>query len=144
MSLAGWFERRTGRPLIECNVLLPRLGLQSDVTLLVDTGADRTMLAPMEIALLGLDPFLLTNPQSLFGVGGLVDAHRESAIISFTDASAVYEYRLDILVVAQDRSGSSLYSLLGRDILNRWHMTYRPTENRLEFDVVSADDQLDL
>ena len=144
MSLAGSFERRTGRPLIECNVLLPRLGVQADVTLLVDTGADRTMLAPMEVALLGLDPFLLINPQSVFGVGGLVEAHREAATISFTSGSTVYEYRLDVLVVAQDRAGASLYSLLGRDILNRWHMTYRPTENHLEFDVVSADDQLDL
>ena len=144
MPLRGWFEEPRQRPLINCTVILPRLGAEAELTLLVDTGADRTMLAPMEVALLGVDPRLLVEPGCASGVGGVVSAFRETAIITFTDGLMAYRYQLPILIVTQETSGRATYSILGRDILNRWHMNYRPTERRLEFDVVSADDSLDL
>ncbi len=102
------------------------------------------MLAPMEVAFLGVDPRLLVEPGWASGVGGVVSAFRETAIITFTDGLMAYRYQLPIFIVTQETSGRATYSLLGRDILNRSHMHYRPTERRLEFDVVSADDSLDL
>ena len=48
------------------------------------------------------------------------------------------------LIIADAATPRALPSLLGRHILNRWHMAYRPTENQLTFEVVSADDVIDL
>lgn len=56
----------------------------------------------------------------------------------------VFLYRQDIVIAPTNTGAWSLPSLLGRDILNRWNMSYRPVEHTLELDVVSADATIDL
>ncbi len=79
----------------------------------------------------------------MFGLGGVVTQFVEPASLVFQTVDNIFVYRLD-LVIARPMDGPQLPSLLGRDILNRWHMTYRPFDNRLEFDVATADATFDL
>jgi hypothetical protein len=37
-----------------------------------------------------------------------------------------------------------LPSLLGRDVINRWRIDYRPTAGRLLCDVITADEVIEL
>jgi hypothetical protein len=52
-------------------------------------------------------------------------------------------YRLPLLVADPSRVDVNLLpSILGRDILNRWDMAYRPSRGSLTFDIVTADEIL--
>jgi hypothetical protein len=146
VPLIGEFDERTGRPMLKGRLLLQRFGVRNDVTFLVDTGADRTMLSGRDLLRLRLDESRFTPGPLMTGVGGIERTWLEPATVVFTDVvdGHIHVYR-QLLVVALTRSAPQrLPSLLGRDIRNRWHMNYRPIERRLEFDVVSADDTFDL
>ena len=54
----------------------------------------------------------------------------------------MFTYRMKIGIIEDRQEARGLPSLLGRDILDRWEMTYCPTAGRLAFEVLSADDQL--
>ena len=48
-----------------------------------------------------------------------------------------YEIDIDVMAVGQNTVG--LPSLLGRDILDSWRMTYAPLAQELTFEVLQAD-----
>ena len=91
--IRGRFGDTTGRPYIEGRLIVPRLNLRSDVSFIVDTGADNSLLMPL-------------------------------------DGSSICSPAPDIM---------NIPSLLGRDILDRWRMTYNPSKRYLAFKVLSAD-----
>jgi predicted aspartyl protease len=141
VALIGWFS--AGRPFVDARIVMRRLGIEGTVSFFVDTGADRTILQPLDARDLHLDITRLTGAARMFGLGGIVTNFVEPASLVFETNETIYAYRLD-LVIARPADGPQLPSLLGRDILNRWHMTYRPIDNRLEFEVASADSTFDL
>lgn len=141
MPLIGWYD--SGRPFVDARIVLRRLGIEGTVSLFVDTGADRTILQPSDARHLRIDLARLTGSARMFGLGGVVTQFVEPASLVFQTVDNIFVYRLD-LVIARPMDGPQLPSLLGRDILNRWHMTYRPFDNRLEFDVATADATFDL
>ena len=57
-------------------------------------------------------------------------------------SNVMFTYRMKIGIIEDRQEARGLPSLLGRDILDRWEMTYCPTAGRLAFEVLSADDQL--
>ena len=59
--LRGRFEDTTGAPYIEGRLILTRLSLSVDISFLVDTGADMTVLCPSDAAKITLDYDLLTD-----------------------------------------------------------------------------------
>jgi predicted aspartyl protease len=54
MTIRGRFQQDTGRPFVEAYLELARLGVQHRVFLLLDTGADASLLMPSDAANMGL------------------------------------------------------------------------------------------
>ena len=141
--LAGRFGNTTGRPYIEGRLVLPRPNLSFHVSFIVDTGADQTVLMPDDGMTAGIDYNDLQGGETVSGVGGAVAAYVESAIVLFTiPKKRLFAYNIDLLIfpVAPDLQG--MPSLLGRNILDSWRMTYSPLNGQLEFDVLASDIEL--
>ena len=138
--LRGRFDTRTGRPYIEGRLVIPRLNLHGDVSFLIDTGADTSALMPADALRIGLPYAGLTNEREAVGVGGISRSFAEQALVAFTDpGKSLFIYRIEIVIPVATPELQRLPSLLGRDILNQWSMSYNPSRGRLACRVVSAD-----
>jgi hypothetical protein len=138
--LLGRFGDISGRPYLEGRVVIPRLGLRGDFSLLVDTGADATFLMPGDAITLGLDFGLLRDLDTgSVGAGGAISSYREPAVVAFADDANLYGYLVNVSIMAFRDDMLTLPSLVGRDLLHRWRMTYHYSASRLEFEVESAD-----
>jgi hypothetical protein len=112
---------------------------------LVDTGADTSLLNPRDGVRSGLDYRRLVGESRSIGVGGEVRLFVEPAVFVFTeDGKKIYAYFLDLEISPPDPGIEGLPSLLGRDVLDCRAMTYDPTNQRLEFEVRSADLETDI
>ncbi len=88
------------------------------VTLLVDTGADRTVIAPDVLTRAGVDA-TAGREVRIVGVGGSAEARE--IVVERLDVGGV---RLGpITVIAHDVSGSGADGLLGRDLLGYFNLT---------------------
>ena len=129
--IAGRFTD-DGLPVIECNVFLPRFGLIGQVTFLVDTGSDTTILHSDAAADLDCPFDLLDNPVEFISAGGTLLYYMEPAMLSFNDSDGgTREFEIDISIAKPDPLTDGLDSLLGRDLLNRMNMEYDFPRNRL-------------
>jgi Aspartyl protease/Domain of unknown function (DUF4124) len=92
------------------------------LTLMLDTGADRTMLAPAAVARAGLD-VSRGRPVRVFGVTGASEAY-EVTLPRLDIAGA----RLGpVAVVVHDVPTPDIDGLLGRDLLTAFTLTVDPT-----------------
>ena len=127
----GRFGDTSGRPYLEARIQSPRLGIFGHISFLVDTGADRTTVHPLDGARLSVDYENLVWSASAVGIGGKrVKQAPERALVVFSQpGKALYVYDMDVLIAPQDHSATSMRipSLLGRDILDRWEMRYAPS-----------------
>ena len=138
--LRGRFGDTSGRPYIEGRLLLPRLNIRSDISFIVDTGADRSMLLPDDGDRMGIDYTRLTGEEESVGIGGVCHNFIEPAIVVFSEVNRfLHIYMIDLAITPSDPDMRDLPSLLGRDILDQWRMTYNPTTKYLGFRVLSAD-----
>jgi hypothetical protein len=136
VTLSGFFRREIG--YVRARVTLRRLRWSWVINFMIDTGAHQTMLLPDDGLAFGLPYGVLGRSVSTAGIGGTSTAFTEDAFIAFCGSDRSYVYRQPVLIAASEPR-ISLPSVLGRDILNRWNMSYRPAERALSFDVVSAD-----
>lgn len=98
------------------------------------------MLMPGDGRLLGVDYALLANADTAMrGAGGSFTSYREPAWLRFSDGDQTFGYLVTIRILADDASMKGVPSLLGRDILHRWTMSYSHSRGQLEFEVESAD-----
>lgn len=132
--IVGYFDPR-GRPYAVCRLIIPRLRLSQRVALLVDTGADGTCLHPRDARRIGIPFSELGNRRFSRGVGGRSAYFREPAFLSFRDGDLARVYELELLIADPNESDESLPSLLGRNVINHWHVEYDHSEGRLEFTV---------
>ena len=142
MTLVGRFGNTTGRPYIEGRLHSPRLSVHTNVSFLIDTGADQTTLMPADGARMDLNYKLLQpSREHMTGIGGTVDnGCIEKAVVVFRGLEdLLYCYDLEVAIMPQDEYLADVPSLLGRDILNHWMMSYAPPTNKLTFQVHSAD-----
>ena len=131
---------RNGRPFIQGRLFIPRLRVQGDIDLLVDTGADRTVLHPRDSRRLKLPYKQLQASMNMSGIGGSNRYFVEEAYLFFADGQHIRVYNILIGVLRSSQPDAlKLPSLLGRDILDKWWMRYDPPNKRLEFTVKSAD-----
>lgn len=139
--LRGRFGATTGRPYIQGTISIPRLNVLRRLSLLLDTGADGTTLMPMDARALGIDFGALCRRIQSGGVGGAATTYREPAYLAFEseDGRTVYGYRVDLSIIAPSEDISNIPSLLGRDIINRWRITYDKSQLELTGEVVSCD-----
>jgi len=142
-EITGRFGDSTGRPYIEARLVLPRLRFQMDISLLVDTGADTTVLMPDDGVGAGLDYAELSGAHEIVGLGGTMDTFVEPGIILFSvPGKRLYGYDINLCIFPGGYQRTP--SLLGRDVLACWKMLSAPAENRLSFKVVTADYVIDL
>jgi len=138
--LRGRFGNTSGRPYIEGRLILSRLGIRSDISWLVDTGADRSLLLPDDGDRMNIDYAKLTGDEESVGIGGLSHNFVEPAILVFAEPNRfLHVYTLDLTISPPDPDLRDMPSLLGRDVLDQWRITYNPTKQYLGCRVLSAD-----
>lgn len=138
--LRGRFGDTSGRPYLEGRLVLPRLNLQGNISFIVDTGADRTVLMPLDGQRIGVDYSTLTGGVSTVGVGGYAQMFEESGAAVFLEGSTtLHLYFIKVSIASYTPEIADVPSLLGRDVLDRWRMHYNPSTGSLTFKVNSAD-----
>ena len=126
-----------GRPRVSALIRLPRLGVMSNISFILDTGADITMISHRDALEMGVKPKMLKKPSLVTGVGGELRLFAEQAQAAFESGNGkiyVYNQKLHI----SDKTGPS-QSLLGRDIIDRWKILYHPGEGVLQAVELDAD-----
>jgi hypothetical protein len=138
--LTGRFGDTSGRPYIEGRLSIPRLKVAGNISFLVDTGADQTLLMPDDARFLSIDFSMLRSKSLASGIGGASGVFLEPAYLLFTEPSKrVYAYSIRLLISEPLANHVGVPSLLGRDVLDRWRMVYEPSQGKLIFTVKSAD-----
>ena len=136
--IRGEIDQR-GRPYVAAFVYFRRLGMGHTINFLVDTGATSTSIHPRDGRDAKLPYDRLLHPRSISGVGGQATYYHEPAIVYFIDEPQVHLYFMDVAIAEPTGANRNLSSLLGRDVLNNWKMTYAPMHQTLEFEVLKAD-----
>ena len=136
--IVGHFDS-LGRPYVVCRMIIPRFRLNRRIPFLLDTGADSTSLHPRDARAAGVSFALLGDRRYSREIGGRSSYFREPAILAFSDDSAVRIYETVLLIAEPNEATENLPSLLGRDLINHWHMEYDPSDGRLTFTVRRAD-----
>jgi gag-polyprotein putative aspartyl protease len=137
--LRGRFGYTTGRPYLAARVIFRRLDLSADISFLVDTGADATILMPADAIRMQVPFDQLGGDRQVSGIGGAMAVYSEPALIVFADTAVLHVYEITLDVMPPDPTILDAPSLLGRDILDRWRMSYEPLKKELTFRVRSAD-----
>ena len=102
------------RPFVSIDIQFPVLSNQRiSVDLLVDTGADRTVLAPSDAAKLDIHITTLPQGRPSIGIGGRRHIHTIDAVVIL----GTTEIHLPLAILAPEASPLPLPSVLGRDIL---------------------------
>lgn len=137
--LTGRFGNTSGRPYIEGRLSLPRFEAAVDVSFLIDTGADRTVLMPLDGNRISLDYSLLVNKQRCTGFGGSAIGFLERGVIAFSDGIAIFMYEVWLLIVKPKRGLMKTPSVLCRDVLNRLIINYDFPNAKIEMQNDNAD-----
>ena len=126
--------------------MIPGRGeLALDVSFLVDPGADVTTLVPLDGIRAGIDYSKLTTKQEIGGIGGVTELFVEPAVAIFAeDATSLHGFVIRVLIVPPSDEMMDVPSLVGRDVLDNWRMTYSPTEGQLSFNVKYSDFTVDI
>ena len=123
----------------------PRLEIKINVSFLVDTGADMSLINPVDGIQAGIPYHQLGNARFARGIGGERKVFVEPALVIFADTPSTlrtYQIGIGIAEPADDEDGGvgdDTRSLLGRDVIDNWRMDYDPSNRNLEFHVVKAD-----
>lgn len=88
-----------GRPYVNGLLIVPRLRSRANVTFLVDTGADTTMLSPSDGRVMGIDYRRLGNRDMSVGIGGSIQTYHEPAAVIFFDGQAPRSYRIHLSIL---------------------------------------------
>jgi len=112
--IRGYLATAQRRPFVQAIMEFPSLGnRQLTVEMLIDTGADRTVLAPIDVLRLGVDPSTLPAGTSSTGVGGQTATRNIDAML----ALETFSMALPITVLVPSSTPLPIPSLLGRDVL---------------------------
>ena len=126
---------------MEGHVLLPRLGWSGYVSFIFDTGADTSLLMPLDAQRMGIDYGLFENEESTLGIGGASENFIEPAYLAFVGDEALYGYEIELHICKPADELMTIPSLLGRDIIDRWRVTYDKSVSELLAEVISSDAQ---
>ncbi len=138
--LRGRFGDTSGRPYIEGRLILSNLNIRGDISFLIDTGADVSRLHPMDGIRLKVDYGQLSGDVETVGINGTSHDFTEPAVVVFSEPKRfLYAYNITLRIAPIGPEIMDLPSILGRDILDKWRMTYNPQKRRLAFKVILAD-----
>jgi predicted aspartyl protease len=131
--LEGRFGNTSGAPFFEGRIIFPRLGVRGLVSFLVDTGADATIITPLDGGKLGIDYSALRNPEASGGIGGAAKTFAEEAVLSFSDRRYVYSYLISVRILEPRPYSRRYNSLLGRDILGSGNLVVDRPKRKVTF-----------
>jgi hypothetical protein len=96
---------------------------------------------PADAIKMGIDYTTLANQTVVGGMGGDSVSFRESAVLAFDEPnrSLIRYYFVTILIPEPKPDLMHMPPIIGRDVLDQWHMNYDPTKNNLTFTVRTAD-----
>lgn len=126
---------------MEGHVLLPRLGWSGNVSFIFDTGADTSLLMPLDAQRMGIDYGMFEDEETTLGIGGASENFIEGAYLAFVDDEALYGYEIELHICKPAEELMTVPSLLGRDIIDRWRVTYDKSASELLAEVISFDAQ---
>lgn len=104
---------------MEGHGLLTRLGKSGNVSFIFDTGADISLLMPLDEQRMGIDYGRFENEETSLGIGGVSENFIESAYLVFVDDGALYGYEIELRICKPAEELMTIPSLLGRDIIDR-------------------------
>lgn len=140
--LIGRFGNTSGRPYFEGRLSIPRLNVVADISFIFDTGADTSLLMPLDSRRMGIDFGELASTADSCGIGGLSKQFVEPAILAFTEAKVcLHLYFLQLRIAAQTPDINTIPSLLGRDIIDHWAITYDKSNAGLTAEINYSDMQ---
>ena len=138
--LLGRFGDTSGCPYIEGRLILPRLNIRGDISFLADTGADQTLIHPLDGLRIGIDYSTLSDTSESVGIGGISQNFVEPALVVFSEPRRMlYIYTIVVAIAPPSPDIMNLPSLLGRDILKQWRMVVEPHRDICTFTVRTAD-----
>ncbi len=139
--IVGHVGRTSGRPYVEGSLFLPSQSITGNVSFLVDTGADITTLMPADGLTLGIDYGKLTAKSPTSGFGGSIDTFRELGVLAFheQDRRKLRFYAVTLVLPGPNTLTGAMPSVLGRDILGHWRLTYDQSRKTVTCTVRSAD-----
>ena len=126
---------------MEGYVLLPRLGKKANVSFIFDTGADTSLLMPLDGQRMEIDYRAFEKEEPSLGIGGVSENYIESAYVAFVGDEALYGYEIELRLCKPSEELMTIPSLLGRDIIDRWRVTYDKSARELLAEVLSCDSQ---
>ena len=142
--LTGRFGDTSGRPYFEGWLIFPRLEIEGDISFIFDMGADCSVLMPLDGRRIGVDYNQFSKSVETVGIGGSSINYAEPALVMFSGMDALYVYSIEIHISDLAPDIMDISSLLGRDIIDRWRVTYDKAQGILTAEVHSADSQIDL
>ena len=137
--IRGRFGDTSGRPYMEGHVLLPRLGKSGYVSFIFDTGADTSLLMPLDGQRMGIEFGKLEDEVSSLGIGGESRNCVESAHLTFVGDQILYAYTIKLHICKPAVELMTIPSLLGRDIIDQWCVTYNKSASELQAEVICSD-----
>ena len=111
---------------------IPTLGVSGEIEFLVDTGADSTILGPVDVLFLDLDIGALPAGPRSVGVGGRIATARVDATLVFSNRSVPIVLRvLSPRSRRQQQAVLRLPSLLGWDVLRHYALILEERTGRV-------------
>jgi hypothetical protein len=142
--ILGRFDRVSGRPTVDCHLTIRSLNIDGVVPFLVDTGADSTLLMPIDARRLKIPFEKLTNERVVYGLGGSAKVFYIPAVLIVSDKETAYAYRFALEIAEPNEDIDGMPSLIGRDIMKHWNMTLDFPEHKFSFKVQMCDEEMKL
>jgi predicted aspartyl protease len=123
---------RIRRPFVVGRIAIPSQDIADDVNLLIDTGADGTLLSPSDATRLRINLAQLSPGPPSTGVGGRVPTVYADATLTLDNF--IYQLAIRILAPrspAQQQALARIPSLLGRDILAHFALFFEQRTGRV-------------
>jgi len=140
--LHGRFGDTSGQPYIEGYVYIPRLGWKGNISFIFDTGADNSVLMPTDANRMKIDYRQLGNESQAIGIGGISNVYVETARLGFSCDKVLYGYEIDIHICKPRKELMKIPSILGRDIISQWRVTYDQSVEELSAELKSWDERI--
>ena len=123
--IQGYLIGPRRRPVVYGHFRFPALNnISLDVELLVDTGADRTMLSPQDAESIGIDITSLPLGAPGLGVGGQAPTRVIEAVLTIENFSTT-------LILPIPETPHPIPSLLGRDVLSHFALFMQERTQRV-------------
>ena len=133
MKVRGYVDSSypTPAPFVRMFVVLRELQVEAALSMIVDTGASNTLILWKDIGRLGIDSSRLAGVEKEFmGIGGTITSRKTRAVVEFaTEYGEAVKEEIQMFIASSPCPHPRLMllpSVLGRDVLNRYDLTYRP------------------